>query len=106
MGKSSLVKAVIGAINVKKAGALALVEIHREDIPSLPQLLKLLRASQRRWVLFCDDLSFDAEDQHYKSLKAVLDGGIEGRPDNVRSEERRVGTECVSTCRSRWSTYH
>ncbi|MFC3677454.1 ATP-binding protein [Ferrovibrio xuzhouensis] len=83
MGKSSLVKAVIGAINVKKAHALALVEIHREDIPSLPQLLKLLRASQRRWVLFCDDLSFDAEDQHYKSLKAVLDGGIEGRPDNV-----------------------
>ena len=83
MGKSSLVKAVIGAINAKKAHALALVEIHREDIPSLPQLLKLLRASKRRWVLFCDDLSFDAEDQHYKSLKAVLDGGIEGRPDNV-----------------------
>src|SRR3546814_13388972 len=94
MGKSSLVKAVIGAINVKKAGALALVEIHREDIPSLPQLLKLLRASQRRWVLFCDDLSFDAEEQHYTSLKAV------------RSEARRVGKECVSTCRSRWEPYH
>jgi predicted AAA+ superfamily ATPase len=87
MGKSSLVKAAIGAINGKKApgkvGALALVEIHREDIPSLPMLLRLLRKSNRRYVLFCDDLSFDAEDQHYKSLKAVLDGGIEGRPDNV-----------------------
>ncbi|WP_374467238.1 ATP-binding protein [Ferrovibrio sp.] len=83
MGKSSLVKAAIGAINAKKAHALALVEIHREDIPSLPQLLKILRKSKRRYVLFCDDLSFDAEDQHYKSLKAVLDGGIEGRPDNV-----------------------
>ncbi len=87
MGKSSLVKAAIGAINGKKTpgkvGALALVEIHREDIPSLPMLLKLLRRSKRRFVLFCDDLSFDAEDQHYKSLKAVLDGGIEGRPDNV-----------------------
>ncbi|WP_300301608.1 ATP-binding protein [Ferrovibrio sp.] len=83
MGKSSLVKAAIGAINGKKAHALALVEIHREDIPSLPQLLKILRKSKRRFVLFCDDLSFDAEDQHYKSLKAVLDGGIEGRPDNV-----------------------
>lgn len=83
MGKSSLVKAAIGAINGKKAHALALVEIHREDIPSLPQLLRLLRRSKRRYVLFCDDLSFDAEDQHYKSLKAVLDGGIEGRPDNV-----------------------
>ncbi|WP_298727981.1 ATP-binding protein [uncultured Ferrovibrio sp.] len=83
MGKSSLVKAVLGAINAKKARALALVEIHREDIPTLPQLLKLLRASKRRYILFCDDLSFDAEDQHYKSLKAVLEGGIEGRPDNV-----------------------
>lgn len=83
MGKSSLVKAVHGAINAKKPHALALVEIHREDIPSLPALLTLLRGSKRRYVLFCDDLSFDAEDQHYKSLKAVLDGGIEGRPDNV-----------------------
>ncbi|MCW0236432.1 MAG: ATP-binding protein [Ferrovibrio sp.] len=87
MGKSSLVKAVHGAINAKKqpgkTGALALVEIHREDIPTLPALLTLLRDSKRRYVLFCDDLSFDAEDQHYKSLKAVLDGGIEGRPDNV-----------------------
>ena len=83
MGKSSLVKAVHGAINAKKPHALALVEIHREDIPSLPALLGILRNSKRRFVLFCDDLSFDAEDQHYKSLKAVLDGGIEGRPDNV-----------------------
>lgn len=83
MGKSSLVKAVHGAINTPKSRPLALVEIHREDIPTLPQLLKLLRQSKRRYVLFCDDLSFDAEDQHYKSLKAVLEGGIEGRPENV-----------------------
>lgn len=83
MGKSSLVKAVLGAVNREKSRSLALVEIHREDIPTLPQLLKVLRNSKRRYVLFCDDLSFDAEDQHYKSLKAVLEGGIEGRPENV-----------------------
>lgn len=83
MGKSSLVKAVHGAITPGKGKGLALVEIHREDIPTLPQLLKLLRTSKRRYILFCDDLSFDAEDQHYKSLKAVLEGGIDGRPENV-----------------------
>jgi predicted AAA+ superfamily ATPase len=82
-GKSSLVKAVHGAINVATPHALGLVEIHREDIPSLPRLLTLLRASQRRFVLYCDDLSFEGEDASYKSLKAVLEGGIEGRPANV-----------------------
>jgi predicted AAA+ superfamily ATPase len=82
-GKSSLVKAVHAAINQQKPGALALVEIHREDIPSLPRLLSLLRAAPRRFVLFCDDLTFEGEDTSYKSLKAVLEGGIEGRPANV-----------------------
>ena len=88
MGKSSLVKAVHAEINAKaggakQAGALALVEIHREDIASLPRLLTMLRNSDRRCILFCDDLSFDQADSSYKSLKAVLEGGIEGRPDNV-----------------------
>ncbi len=83
MGKSSLVKAVHAAVNAEKARALALVEIHREDIPTLPRLLAVLRASARRFLLFCDDLSFDGGDASYKSLKAVLEGGIEGRPGNV-----------------------
>jgi predicted AAA+ superfamily ATPase len=83
MGKSSLVKSVHAAINARTPHALALVEIHREDIPSLPRLLARLRGCGRRCLLFCDDLSFDHEDTSYKSLKAVLDGGIEGRPDNV-----------------------
>lgn len=83
MGKSSLVKAVHAAINQAKPGTLALIEIHREDIPSLPRLMSRLRPSKRRCLLFCDDLSFDAEDTTYKSLKAVLEGGIEGRPANV-----------------------
>jgi uncharacterized protein len=83
MGKSSLVKAAHAAINAECQNALVLVEIHREDITSLPRLLALLRGSPRRVLLFCDDLSFDAEDTSYKSLKAVLEGGIEGRPDNV-----------------------
>jgi uncharacterized protein len=82
-GKSSLVKAVHGEINRTSPGALVLVEIHREDIPSLPLLLAKLRQCSRRCLLFCDDLSFDQEDMSYKSLKAVLDGGIEGRPENV-----------------------
>jgi predicted AAA+ superfamily ATPase len=82
-GKSSLVKAVHAEINANNPGILALVELHREDIPSLPRLLRLLRTSPRRFVLFCDDLSFDAADESYKSLKAVLEGGIEGRPANV-----------------------
>lgn len=82
-GKSSLTKAVHGALNSEQPGCLALVEIHREDIPSLPHLLHILRDSGRPCVLFCDDLSFDGQDESYKSLKAVLEGGIEGRPRNV-----------------------
>ena len=83
MGKSSLVKAIHAAINAEAPGSLVLVEIHREDIPTLPRLLALLRATPRRCLLFCDDLSFDQQDTSYKSLKAVLEGGIEGRPANV-----------------------
>lgn len=83
MGKSSLVKAIHGKINADNPGSLALIEVHREDIPSLPRLLSVLRASPRRAVLFCDDLSFDSGDNTYKSLKAILDGGIEGRPANA-----------------------
>jgi predicted AAA+ superfamily ATPase len=82
-GKSSLVKAAHAAVNEHRPRALALVEIHREDIPTLPRLLSQLRSSSRRCVLFCDDLSFDHEDASYKSLKAVLEGGVEGRPPNV-----------------------
>ncbi len=82
-GKSSLVKAVHAAVNAETPHALVLVEIHREDIPSLPRLLGLLRPAPRRFVLFCDDLSFEGEDTSYKSLKAVLEGGIEGRPPNL-----------------------
>ena len=83
MGKSSLVKAAHATVNRDKPGSLVLIEIHREDIPSLPRLLTLVRGSERRCILFCDDLSFDQQDTSYKSLKAVLDGGIEGRPANV-----------------------
>lgn len=87
MGKSSLVKAVHARVNSEVTGKavnhLVLVEIHREDIPSLPRLLHTLRGTKRRCILFCDDLSFDGADTSYKSLKAVLEGGIEGRPDNV-----------------------
>ena len=82
-GKSALVKAAHAAINEKRPRALALIEIHREDILSLPLLLALVRGSARRCLLFCDDLSFDQNDTSYKSLKAVLEGGIEGRPGNV-----------------------
>lgn len=86
MGKSSLVKAVHAEINTAKptdALPLKLIEIHREDIETLPDLMGLLRADPHRFIIFCDDLSFDADDTSYKSLKAVLEGGIEGRPDNV-----------------------
>ena len=83
MGKSSLIKAAHAAINAAQPHALALVEIHREDITSLPRLLALLRTAPRRFLLFCDDLSFDQQDTSYKSLKAVLEGGIEGRPAHV-----------------------
>ena len=84
MGKSSLVKAAQAAIN-KELGTsiLKLVEIHREDIESLPLLMKMVRDTPYRFIIFCDDLSFDQDDTSYKSLKAVLEGGIEGRPDNV-----------------------
>ena len=83
MGKSSLVKSVHGAINAEMGGGLGLVEVHREDLGSLPALLAMLRAVDRRFILFCDDLSFEAEDTTFKSLKALLEGGIEGRPANV-----------------------
>ena len=85
MGKSSLVKAVHADVNAARKGAarLALVEIHREEIATLPVLLRILRASKRRFLLYCDDLSFDKDDTSYKSLKAALEGGIEGRPANV-----------------------
>jgi predicted AAA+ superfamily ATPase len=83
MGKSSLVKAVHAAVNSETKGGLALVEIHRDDIVSLPKLLDVLRDQPRRVLILVDDLSFDTEDTSYKSLKAVLDGGIEGRPANA-----------------------
>jgi uncharacterized protein len=88
MGKSSLVKASHAAINAASgakpgAGVLKLIEIHREDIESLPDLMTLLRGLPQRVIIFCDDLSFDQDDTSYKSLKAVLEGGIEGRPENV-----------------------
>jgi len=86
MGKSSLVKAAHASINAalgRQAGLLKLVEIHREDIESLPDLMTLVRGVPYRFIVFCDDLSFDTEDTSYKSLKAVLEGGIEGRPENV-----------------------
>ncbi len=84
MGKSSLVKAVHGVVNAQTEGKLKLIEIHREDIESLPDLMTLLRAAPGyRFIVFCDDLSFDAQDTSYKSLKAALEGGIEGRPENM-----------------------
>jgi uncharacterized protein len=84
MGKSSLVKAAQAAIGeAHPVPGLKLVEIHREDIESLPDLMIMLRATPQRFIVFCDDLSFDAEDTSYKSLKTMLEGGIEGRPDNV-----------------------
>ncbi|WP_095589073.1 ATP-binding protein [Actibacterium ureilyticum] len=82
MGKSSLVKAVHAKAHADHP-TLKLVELQREDLPSIPRLLTLLRDQDARFILFCDDLSFSHDDQHYKSLKAVLDGGVEGRPDNV-----------------------
>lgn len=82
MGKSSLVKAVHGALDAEFP-QLKVVELQREDLPSVGRLLNLLRGTPERFILFCDDLSFGHDDAHYKSLKAVLDGGIEGRPENV-----------------------
>lgn len=82
-GKSSLVKAAHAHINREDGHSLVLVEIHREDVPTLPPLLSQLRTADRRCIVFCDDLSFDGDDASYKSLKAMLEGGIEGRPENV-----------------------
>ena len=82
MGKSSLVKAIHAEVR-RQDMQLKIIEVQREDLPSIGRLLNLLRASKARFLLFCDDLSFSHDDQHYKSLKAVLDGGIEGRPENV-----------------------
>ena len=85
MGKSSLVKSVHAAVNRSRPqkARVVLVEIHREEIASLPQLLRILRTATKRFLLYCDDLSFDKDDTSYKSLKAALEGGIEGRPANV-----------------------
>ncbi len=84
MGKSSLVKAAHAAVGAAHpAAGLKLIEIHREDIESLPELMELLRHAPRRFIVFCDDLSFEVEDTSYKSLKTMLEGGIEGRPENV-----------------------
>ena len=89
MGKSSLVKAVHASVNAthgrrrRSDGLLKLVEIHREDIETLPDLMTLIRGAPYRFIVFCDDLSFEAEDTSYKALKAMLEGGIEDRPDNV-----------------------
>jgi predicted AAA+ superfamily ATPase len=84
MGKSSLVKAAHAAIGAEHPEpGLKLIEIHREDIESLPDLMGMLRNTPQRFIVFCDDLSFDAEDTSYKSLKTMLEGGIEGRPENV-----------------------
>ncbi|MBI2719406.1 MAG: ATP-binding protein [Rhizobiales bacterium] len=84
MGKSSLVKAAHAAVNASEGGKLKIVEIHREDIETLPALMAVIRGAPNfRFIVFCDDLSFDAEDTSYKSLKAALDGGIEGRPANM-----------------------
>jgi len=86
MGKSSLVKSVHADTNQRLDGEalpLKLIEIHREDIESLPALMGILRVDPHRAIVFCDDLSFDGDDTSYKSLKAALDGGVEGRPGNV-----------------------
>jgi hypothetical protein len=85
MGKSSLIKAAHATINAsgKTTAPLKLIEIHREDIDTLPKLMNLLKAAPYRFILFCDDLSFDHDDTSYKSLKAALEGGVEGRPGNV-----------------------
>ncbi|MAI18598.1 MAG: AAA family ATPase [Rhodobacteraceae bacterium TMED111] len=82
MGKSSLIKAVHQKV-IDQGKSLKIVELQREDLASVSRLLDILRTSSQRFLLFCDDLSFSHDDQHYKSLKAVLDGGLEGRPENV-----------------------
>ena len=82
MGKSSLVKSIFNKVQSSEL-SVKLVEIHREDLPSISQLLAYTKGHSERFILFCDDLSFSIDDEHYKSLKTVLDGGIEGRPENV-----------------------
>ena len=82
-GKSALVKAVHAAVNAGRGDRLALVEIQRDEIARLAELLDRMRLSRRRFILFCDDLSFDEGESQYKSLKALLEGGVEARPDNV-----------------------
>lgn len=84
MGKSSLIKSIHAHINREKKGSLVLIEIHREDLHTLPHLIRALRGWViRRFIIFCDDLSFDAADASYKSLKTVLEGGIEARPEHI-----------------------
>ena len=86
MGKSSLVKAVhahVAGLNEPDVQRLILIEIAREDIETLPQLMRIIREEPARFIIFCDDLSFDRDEASYKSLKTILDGGLEGRPDNV-----------------------
>lgn len=84
MGKSSLVKSIHAHVNRQMPRSVVLVEVHREDIGTMPQLMHTLRGWViRRFILFCDDLSFDVSDNTYKSLKTVLEGGIEGRPDHI-----------------------
>lgn len=83
MGKSSLVKAVHGEVCRQAPGTLVIIEIHREEIETLPALMRGLRDAKRQVLIFCDDLSFDKDDTSYKALKAVLEGGLEGRPRNV-----------------------
>ena len=82
-GKSSLVKAVHATINEQKMASLCLIEIHREDLQFLSNLLQILRSCDRQCIIFCDDLSFDISDSSYKALKTMLEGGIEGRPKNI-----------------------
>jgi uncharacterized protein len=96
MGKSSLVKAAQATVNREVGGTLKIIEIHREDINSLPQLTVLLREhASFRFIVFCDDLSFDAQDTSYKSLKAALDGGLEGRPPNVVLDRHQPFGSCA-----------
>jgi uncharacterized protein len=83
MGKSSLVKAIFQELKTEGCGALAIIELHHDELHTLPVLLQALQESERQFILFCDDLSFDKDDASYKSLKSVLDGSIAGKPDNV-----------------------
>jgi predicted AAA+ superfamily ATPase len=86
MGKSSLVKALHAHVNALREPGLhrlILIEINREDIETLPRLMRLIAGQEARFILFCDDLSFDRDETSYKSLKTILDGGLEGRPANV-----------------------